>query len=100
MIPLFRDFDTRDLLAIMVVSAFIALTYLLPDAAAAGGMRDMAFIVLGFYFGNKSALDSPASPPASEMAGLVQIPCPYIQPASPTDQAAKEAKIETLGEVI
>lgn len=102
MIPLIKDFDTRDLLAIMLVAAFIAISWLYPESSAAASMENVSLIILGFYFGNKSALDMPAdSITPTEQPGLIQIPCPYIVPtSSPTDTAAAAAKIENLGEVV
>lgn len=58
MIPLIKDFDTRDLLAVAVIGAYILTSFILIDATLAAGLKDLAFIIIGFYFGNKAALDN------------------------------------------
>lgn len=95
MIPLISDFDTRDLLALGIVGAFIGATFLV------GGddlipIKDMTLLVVGFYFGNKN---TPAPAPAviHDQPAIVSMPCPYIAGAA---ASAETEKTEPLGEII
>ncbi len=104
MIPLIKDFDTRDLLAIGIVGAFIAAAFVVTNSPAVDALSNMALIVLGFFFGTKAALDtSPAAPASLEPPALVSMPCPYIAAANAAnciDQAVIDTGAETLGEVL
>lgn len=95
MIPLIKDFDTRDLLALAIVGAFIAATFIV------GGddlipIKDMSLLVVGFYFGNKNS-GSPAAAPDLEQPAIVSMPCPYISGAAAADPVDQ---VEQLGEVL
>lgn len=94
MIPLIKDFDTRDLLALAIVGAFIGATFVV------GGddlipIKDMSLLVVGFYFGNKNS--APATVPTYEQPAIVSMPCPYIAGAA---ASAETEKTEPLGEII
>lgn len=94
MIPLIKDFDTRDLLALAIVGAFIGATFVV------GGddlipIKDMSLLVVGFYFGNKNSAP-PATVPTYEQPAIVSMPCPYI--AAAETEADKE--IQPLGEIL
>lgn len=76
MIPLIKDFDTRDLLAVGVIGAYILTSFIIIDATLASGLKDLAFIIIGFYFGNKAALDNNNG----SLIGEYNPTCPYIGP--------------------
>lgn len=96
MIPLIKDFDTRDLLALGIVGAFIGATFIV------GGddlipIKDMSLLVVGFYFGNKnSSSSSPAAAPIDQPA-IISMPCPYVAGAAATDPLDS---VDQLGEVL
>jgi hypothetical protein len=95
-IPLIKDFDTRDLLALGIVGAFIGATFLV------GGddlipIKDMTLLVVGFYFGNKNS-PSGSVEIIREQPAIVSMPCPYIAGAPAADPAHEQ--VEQLGEVL
>lgn len=95
MIPLISDFDTRDLLALGIVGAFIGATFLV------GGddlipIKDMTLLVVGFYFGNKNA-PAPAPAVIHDQPAIVSMPCPYIAGAAANDPVDS---VEQLGEIL
>jgi len=51
-------FGTRDLIALVVTGGFVAGCYLQGGQPAAL-LKDVALLVIGFYFGTKAALDTP-----------------------------------------
>ncbi len=94
MIPLVKDFDTQDLLALLVVGAFVVATFTLSQDSLLG-IKDMALLVVGFYFG-KFANPAPAAISQStnyEPPAIVSMPCPYIEALNDPMNG-----IETLGE--
>jgi hypothetical protein len=93
MIPLIKDFDTRDLLALAIVGAFIGATFVV------GGddlipIKDMSLLVVGFYFGNKNS--APVAVPTYEQPAIVSMPCPYIAAA----ETEAEKDVQPLGEIL
>lgn len=96
MIPLIKDFDTRDLLALGIVGAFIGATFLV------GGddlipIKDMTLLVVGFYFGNKNSPSAPVEV-IREQPAIVSMPCPYIAGTVATEPVHEQ--VEQLGEVL
>jgi len=49
-------FDTRAVIALVVAGGFVAGCYVQGGAPAAY-LKDIALLVIGFYFGNKATLD-------------------------------------------
>lgn len=52
-------FDTRAAIAFIVTGGFVAGCYI-QGGAPALLLKDIALLVIGFYFGNKATLDKPA----------------------------------------
>lgn len=53
---MFKNMETRDLIALGVSAAFVAGCFVLvPDRLAP--LTNVALLVIGYYFGNKSTLD-------------------------------------------
>jgi len=92
-IPLVKDFDTQDLLALIVVGAFVVATFTLSYDSMMG-IKDMALLVVGFYFGKYAISSAPISQPTNyEPPAIVSMPCPYIEALNDPMSG-----IETLGE--
>lgn len=50
-----KNFETRDLIALITILGFVVASFTALETIA--GLKEISLMVIGFYFGNKSALD-------------------------------------------